>query len=331
MPDSPSLTDRAVRLVSQLRRGPSDARPSTRRLLLGLSVVVLAASLYIAFANLPDVERDVSWWPLVGVALIGVPALLALNAAEYVVSASMLGHRIPLRESLVVAVLARTANLLPVPGSMLVRTRALKGEGSNYRQAIASTTAVGIIWLGSTGVLIGAWQLADGRPLFGGASLAGGLVATGLAHVMIARLNPDRPWRFTALAFVVESAMVMVKAVRFHFVLIGLDLAAPFAASVALTASGVISSAFGFFPEGMGIRELVAAGVSPLVGIPAATGLVATGIDRIAAFPIFISVAVWLAIRGEGDRHRLDADDLDADDAADAPDLNQTAPTPEQP
>jgi uncharacterized membrane protein YbhN (UPF0104 family) len=95
----------------------------------------------------------------------------------------------------------------------------------------------------------------------------------------------------------VEAAFVTVAAFRLLLVLRALGFRVSIAQAAALAVSIVVAAAAGFFPGGLGLRELLAAGMSPLVGLPAAVGVLATAADRIVALvvlSILSLVVLWL-------------------------------------
>jgi uncharacterized membrane protein YbhN (UPF0104 family) len=288
----------AARLGRLRERGTGSLR--TRRIVLAISSVAFIASMIIAFLTLPDEGREVGWLPLVLVGVVGVPAMMALNAAEYAASGRVLGYHIRLLPALRVAVVASAANLLPLPGSVLVRSHALKQEGSSYGRAFGITTAIGLMWLGAGCLLAGLFQAWAGAWHLAGPLFAVGAVGALACHLTVRALCVSgTPARHTLVIMLIEAGMIMVKALRFHLVLMGLGLDTPFGGSVALTLSGILAAALGFFPGGLGIRELLAAAIGPLVDIQASAALLAAGLDRLVSLPVLAIVAGILAIRGE--------------------------------
>jgi uncharacterized membrane protein YbhN (UPF0104 family) len=96
-----------------------------------------------------------------------------------------------------------------------------------------------------------------------------------------ARLDPARAATISSQLLVVEAASILVKAARLYVILHALHYQVGMDQAMALTMAAVVSTASGFFPGGLGATELLSAAVSPLVGIPAAVGLLAAAIDRL--------------------------------------------------
>jgi uncharacterized membrane protein YbhN (UPF0104 family) len=72
------------------------------------------------------------------------------------------------------------------------------------------------------------------------------------------------------------------------------------AQALALSLAGSLGSAVGFLPAGLGVREVLAAGIGPLVGLPAAVSLVATAVDRVLGLVVLAAIAAVLVATGAG-------------------------------
>jgi hypothetical protein len=271
-----------------------------RRLLLVAAVLFVVASA-VGVANLPPVETEVRWPVLLLLPLVGVPATVATNAWEYRVTAGLLGHRIPAADAARVSVLSTAANLLPIPGAVLVRSRALRQRGTGLGAALSVTTAIGIAWVGVNAVLAGVLQVLAGEPPLGAALLAGGLVVCALAGLLAARTRGVVLHRSdVATVLLVEVVAVLVAAGRLQLALWGLGYSADAAQSLALSLAGSLGSAVGFLPAGLGVREVLAAGIGPIVGLPAAVSLVATAVDRVLGLVVLAGIAGVLVATGAG-------------------------------
>src|SRR4030095_11904746 len=108
-----------------LRRGAAfadraSARTESKRgrqITMVVSAVVFVGAMALGFGALPEGEHHLQWWAIVLTSVVGVPVLIALNAVEYMASGRVLGHRIAVREAMPIAIYARAANLLPIPGA----------------------------------------------------------------------------------------------------------------------------------------------------------------------------------------------------------------------
>lgn len=292
--------------------GAGRRSPLVERAMLGGAGILFVGATVLAARNLPDVHSHPQYVLLVLVGLFGVPAATLVNAAEYVAAGRSLGHRVGGLHAARVSTVATAANLLPIPGAVLVRARALRVLGSNYRKSLAVLGAIGVIWLGTTGVLAGAVLLIDREHIglaltFIAGGVAAGAGAYGLLRISIsARETPRWFGRFA----LIEVASVGVFAIRFTLVLNGLGFHTSWSQTFTLTISTAAASAVGILPGGLGLREVLAAALAPLVGLPAAVALFAVSVDRIIGLVVLalMSTALMFFGRANGAEEEVASD-----------------------
>jgi len=302
---SDKLMALARRIVKGLDRASATTEsPRGRKISMAVAAALFIVTMVLSLEALPSGDRQLQWWAILLTAVVGVPVLIALNAVEYQASGAVLGHRIGLREAMPVAIYARAANLLPIPGSALVRMQALKRAGSTYGKASLATLATALMWLGGS-LLVGTVVLVPIRPWFALAFLAATIVVCLAGHAsvrnVVARredeVGPREALRLSAYLLTVEVVMVVVRGVRFWLVMVGFDIGGSFAGGMMLPIAGVLSSAIGFFPSGLGVREVISGALARLVGDTAASGALASGIDRLISLPVMAVIALgvgWL-------------------------------------
>jgi Lysylphosphatidylglycerol synthase TM region len=273
-------------------------RSANERAFLGVAAAMFVVASIVASQNLPDVP-EWRWWLLALVPLVGAPLTVLSNAWEYRVIASLLRHRVGPLAALRVSVLSSAANLLPIPGAMLVRATALRAMGTGYGRAISVTALVGIARVGVAGVMAGALQMFFADVLFGTAVLIGGLAVFSVFVTAVIRhpaVAGDPP--HIAAVVAVETTAVAVGSLRLWLVLHGLGFDATVPQAVALSTAGVLGSVLGFFPAGLGVRELLAAAIGPAVGLPASVSLVVTAVDRVCGLIVLAIMASALSATG---------------------------------
>lgn len=277
------VSRRLVAALQALAARQSKRNPAVERTLLGVATVAFAIITTLGILNFPAIPGDgINWLPLVVLVAGVVPATVAWNALEYGFSARVLGLHVPMRESLRISVLSSAANLLPVPGAAMVRSRALNQLGERYGRAVGSTALVGLAWLATTLAITGAVILAAGHTLFGSLSLAAGLVGLAAMAVWIPTgFKIDRTGRLVTILIAIESGFVILMGARMWLILSALGFER-LDAAMALSLVAVVSTASGFFPGGLGLREALAGAVGPVVGLPATVGIVAAAADRTA-------------------------------------------------
>lgn len=283
-----------VRALLERRAQPLPDR--VRRPLLAVATVGLVAAMVWAWNRAELTLDDLEWGPLLGLALIAAPASLLLKAAEFTVAARVAGQQPPRRLAMETAVVSSAANLLPLPGSLLVTVQTLAEGGASYGGAVAASAVPGVAWLGITGVIGGTALVVEGAGVLGGLVILGGLVALAGAGLVFRSTAPaeGRPALIAAI-LVVETGWLAVSGLRFTLAAatIGVDLT--LTQALALSVAGAITVAIGFFPGGLGVRETLIAGLSPLIGLDLETGVLLGAVDRVVWLGFLALAGLWLA------------------------------------
>jgi uncharacterized protein (TIRG00374 family) len=90
-------------------------------------------------------------------------------------------------------------------------------------------------------------------------------------------------------------------ALRLYLVAAALRFDVSYAQTTTLAIAAVAAAAIGFLPSGLGAREGIAALLAPIVGFPAAVGLVITAVDRfvsLAVLSVFAGILAVMTRRG---------------------------------
>lgn len=292
------------------------------RPVLAVAFLVFLVATVVAVRNAPFVGADVRW-SFLPLLILLVPAGVVFNAGEYLVSARIAGHRVGIFASVRVAAMAAAANQLPLPGSVLLRTQALKEVGIGYGRALGATGLTGLAYLGAALSLAGLALLLGGRV---GVALV--VVGAGGAFLALTLLGARaytgrRAPRVAAALIGVELGSTLAKAAAFLVVARALNFDVTFTQALVVTLAVVITSSLGFFPGGLGLRELLAGAISPLVGLPVSVGLVTTAANRVAGLILLSLMSLLLAMTGRHLRSRPATADPPIDESR----LSSSAPS----
>ncbi|MEQ8840664.1 MAG: hypothetical protein RIB98_06760 [Acidimicrobiales bacterium] len=277
------MPDALRRLLDQ-RAQPLPPRLRTA-LLLTSGIGVVVASVW-AWRSSGLAVADIDWLPIVISFAIAAPASLGLKAAEFHVAARVADQTPPARRSVEVAVISSAANLLPLPGSLLVTVRSLSEDGSTYGRAIAASAVPGLAWLGITGLVGGVAIGLEGTWWLAALVVAAGFGA-GLGAALLFRANAPTAGRagLAAAVIAVESGWLAISALRLGLAVSALGVSIDPTQAVALSVAGALTVAIGFFPGGLGVREALIAALAPLIGLQFDTGVLLGSLDRV----------IWLA------------------------------------
>jgi hypothetical protein len=269
------LDQRAQPIPARLRNG----------ILIAATVGIVLASFW-AWSSSGLSASSMEWLPILIAFAVAAPLSLLLKAAEFHVAARIVGQSPGRGRSLEVAVVSSAANLLPLPGSLLVTVHSLSEDGSNYRQALAASAVPGLSWLGVTGIIGGTAISVEGPSGLGLLVVAGGFAALGTAVALFRATAPlERRASLGLTILAVEVGWLGVSALRLGLAVSALGLAVEPTQALALSVAGALTVAIGFFPGGLGIREALIAGLAPMIGLPFDTGILIGSLDRV----------VWLA------------------------------------
>ncbi len=274
-------------------RGPSNPRYKTYILLA--AVVFLIVGVGLSLSKQPQILADLDWRPLVLVVFVGIPVTTCLSTAEFMVTGRLVAQRISFLRALEVMIIGAAANLLPLPGSTLVRLASLKAGGASYRDATAAVLLVAVLWLGIALVYAGSsiW-LASSHGTGAAFVVIGAALLLGSA---LATMRVTGGLGFTGSMMAVKLLMVMADAARLFLCLAAIGATASFAQASALSISAVVGSAVSIVPAGLGIREATAAALAPIVGLSVASGFLAATVNRLLALTTLVPLATLLAIR----------------------------------
>jgi hypothetical protein len=277
----------------------------------------------IGVRHLPEAPEPVRWW-LFALLIVTTPIGVAFNAAEYQVSALLVGHRVSIVAASRVAVLGSAFNLLPVPGAVMVRTQALKEAGHSYKRAIGTTGVTGAGYLGM-GFAAAAFALIPSRPGVAVIFFGVAVLFSALTYVGVRVYVRHRVLWYSVIVLAVEMGSVVIKSAGFLIVgrAIGYDVT--FGQSLVVNLSIVVTAAIGILPGGLGLRELLAGVLSPLAGLPVSVGLVITSFARVLGL---IALAAMAGILYAIPEHA--AEDQEALDAAHDMEAELVPPQPRQ-
>lgn len=267
----------------------------SRAYLLLAATVVFAAGVWISIRSRSVDLTQLNIMALVVLAIVGVPLTALANAVEYRLSAQVVGLTSSMGSSFRVSVYSTAANLLPLPGSVMVRVGALRMSGVRTKAALGTTVYVGLIWLGVSATLAGLMSLSSLIPasLLLGVGVCG--LGVGIVYLRRTVEGRSRQWRMLLGTVGVETAKISIGALRAVLALRSLGIAAHASQGIVLALSSAVASSVGVFPGGLGLREFAAAGLGPLVSVAPGAAYLAVAVDRIAGMSIhgLIALLLW--------------------------------------
>jgi hypothetical protein len=286
----------AIRALLSRRAEPLPAR--WRNSILAVAAVGVAIVSVWAWRSSGLSVDDLEWVPIAALFAVAAPLSLGLKAAEFDVAARIASQRPSVRRSFDVAVVSSAANLLPLPGSLIVTVQSLSTSGSTYGGALAASAVPGLAWVGLTGIAGGIGIAVAGPPLLGVAVMGAGIIAGAIAARLFVATAPVEG-RVTLAARIVgvEVGWLAVSALRLGLAVVALGETVDLPQALALSVAGALTVAIGFFPSGLGVREALLAGLSPLIGLELDIGVLIGTVDRIVWLVFLAVVAGAFSLR----------------------------------
>ena len=258
---------------------------------IAVTVLALVVAAVWAWRSTDLSLAEITWWPIVVAFLVISPVTLGAKMLEYDAASRIVGARAPWRRALDVSIVSAAANLLPIPGSVIVTTQSISEQGATYGSAVVASTIPGLAWLGLSG-LVGGTAISVAGGAFVGTliALAGVLVTTAAVLAFRRTARPEGRGRLALRIGLIELAWIALSGTRFWLLLRALDVHASPAQVLALAVAGAMTVAIGFVPGGLGVREALIAALSPIIDLPVADGLLLGVIDRVVWLS-FLAVA----------------------------------------
>ncbi|MFN3456261.1 MAG: hypothetical protein ACK4Z8_01630 [Novosphingobium sp.] len=271
---SPSAIDRITRLRTRAQAG---LRAFYVPLLVFAAMLFVVGGWY-SFRQLGVTPEQLRLVPLALLVATGPVTLLYSGFGLYLMSRSV-GTAMTLPRAVTLSTYANLAEALPLPGGAIVRTGALVASGAGLRTSSVLVVLSAVLWIAIACLGCGLALVAHGHPAALPLALIG-FSGSGLATGwLVARAG----WRNALLTVGHRIVGMILISARLHLAFLVLGQALPLADALPFALANVAGSAASIAPAGLGISELLAAGVASTVAVPAAAAFLAVGIDRLVA------------------------------------------------
>lgn len=263
------------------------------RIGLVVAAVVLAAGIFHSVRLEPDLLDRIETGPLLLLVFVGAPITILVNAWEFRLMARAVEKKISLASAAKVTVVGTAANLLPIPGGVAARIGGLKLLGVNLKAGASISLLMALAWIGMALVAGGIAFSALGRPV-----LALAFAVSGLAIILAAILPVRRSGASAGVVaglVLVKAFLVLVDAARMYVAVTVLGGTVGLIGALMFAGASVAGSAFTLVPAGLGIREVVSAGIGTIIGVPPQIAFMAAFVNRLAGLAIVLPATLILA------------------------------------
>lgn len=283
--DKKLLRGAVVKLVMLTRFRPKFT-PSQQYFLYGIACSFLLLGAWWSWEHTQLTLADLR--PLL-LALVVALALLGafFSVMEYRLTYRHLVGQVPLWGSCMkVTALGSLANLLPIPGGVIIRLTALKKAGASVSKSSKALASVGLIWLGISLFVTGICLLPH-QGVIGLLTISTG-TAVYIFAILLTGISAPLNRQILAKLTLLECLVVLNAGLRTYIVLVALGIETTILQGMALVASGSIAVAAGIVPAGLGIRELIAASIGSQVGIGGGAAFLASALNNVISILILV-------------------------------------------
>lgn len=271
---SGNAVDRITRLRARAQAG---MRAFYGPLLVAAALLFVFGGWY-SFRQLDVTPDNLRLIPLALLMATGPITLLYSGVGLFLMSRSV-GTAMTLPRAVTLSTYANLAEALPLPGGAIVRTGALVASGAGLKTSSILVVLSAVLWIAIACLGCGLALYGHGHPAALPLSVigfCGSGIATGW---LVARAG----WRNALLTLGHRVAGMIFVGARLHFAFLVLGQALPMADALPFALANVAGSAASIAPAGLGISELLAAGVASTVAVAPAAAFLAVGIDRLVA------------------------------------------------
>jgi uncharacterized membrane protein YbhN (UPF0104 family) len=266
---------------------------------LVIAVVVLAVGLAYALRAWPVSWGEIQWPWLAGVLLLGVPLIALANAYRFDLSFRLAGQQRRFGTLLRAAVLSSAANMLPLPGGLLVRIAYLQNAETGLRRATWITFTVSAVWIALACLMTALALAALGSYMLSAVMFGSGLLLTGWSLWSLSNLPGG--WRVLLRLVPLETVVFAVQATRFLWCFFAIGYEGAWIQGLALSVANVSGAVVSIVPAGLGINELTAVLIAPFAGLEPGATFIAVLLDRVATILGLLMLACGLLVhRGRG-------------------------------
>ncbi|MBL4620168.1 MAG: flippase-like domain-containing protein [Marinicaulis sp.] len=219
--------------------------------------------------------NDIQWDKFVIVIFVLAPLMTAANILTIKETACLSGVEISYLSAFRVLVMSSAANNLPLPGGPVVRIAVFCEAGATVKSASLANLAGGILWMGATFTIAGAFALSI-NSLFGI-----GLFTVGVGLCVFgARLCASLPGRIVngLRLFLISCSAAVLYCVALYHAMAALGAPTGLPEAFVISVAGVVGAALSPTPSGFGIRESLSAGLASTVGAAPAVAFAATAL-----------------------------------------------------
>lgn len=233
-----------------------------------------------------------NYYYLVIILLVAAPISLLLSISRFQILARLYGGRFTFVESANVVILGGLANLLPIPGALLVRLAAIRTKVGSKKSVLANAIGVGLWLIACLLVLSFAffWELDTNYD----AALFVLSILLLFVLTMFLRYTNGSIKYFLQLCLV-QIPLTVVNTLRLWLLCLSIGYVVDLILPASVSLASILVSGASITPGGIGVAELMSSSIAHQLNYPASVGFIMLSGNRLITW-IWFSLAL-LVIR----------------------------------
>ena len=234
--------------------------------IIGLIISIKALNLSLS---------DLHILPLLGVLFITQPLLVLFNSLEFKLCGDAVSVNMPLSDAALVSTGGTIANILPLPGGLLLRGSILAKRGAGVKTASLILFYAALLWM-AMALFLSAFfiNLPNSAFIFA----AAGILLTGIASLAILKMST---LGITAKFVIVRVIMLALLTLQLKLCFDGLGYGTSLSGAAVYVVSGIAGTVVSIIPAGLGVVEGFGAVLAKIEGTSAAAAFLVLSLHRL--------------------------------------------------
>jgi hypothetical protein len=219
--------------------------------------------------------------------LAAVSALL--SAFRFQISGLLFKVKIPYKDAIAVISYGTLANLLPIPGALIIRFEYLRRKTGAQRSTFIQIMGI-LVWFTVGSILLVTITTGPYKILALTMSAATLLSSTYLAwQVKTSKVH-------LLILYLVQASMTLVNIAKLWLIFSILSLSVSLSLPTALAITDIVTSTSAVIPSGIGISETAAATVTAFFEVHPSIGFVVASLNRVSMWATLLALLILVKL-----------------------------------
>lgn len=265
-----------------------------KKIIFLLTLTFVSIVLYFILKNNSQALQNFQYAPLFFLILILIPISITMISWQFLLSSQLLKKDIHFLDAIEVTIISTAANMLPLPGGLMVRTAALKDEKTHYSKGLWVTSLISFSWIAVIG-LYSSISFLFMHYIIGWIGLIFSILLILVVIYFLLKIHVSFKIIFSIFfsQFILIGADVVGLWIIFNLML---SFHVDFLKIATLTISNVAGSIVGFVPAGLGIREGVGAFIANFIDLSPSITFITMALHRITTMIVIIPIATLITV-----------------------------------